>query len=143
MTADLLFGLAFAVAAPFWALMIILPKWRATLRIVESPWIVAPVLVVWLIAAWPVFGELLVVVAGPTLASFTQLLSSPTAVVAIWAQVIAWDLFIGRWVYLDNRVRHLRALPMAPILVVMVLLSPVGLPVYLVVRTLPPLRLPS
>ncbi|MEV0809816.1 abscisic acid-deficient protein Aba4 family protein [Micromonospora sp. NPDC050200] len=33
-----LFTLTFAVAAPFWALMILLPHWSRTARIVHSAW---------------------------------------------------------------------------------------------------------
>ena len=32
-----LFTLTFAVAAPFWALMILLPRWTWTARIIKSP----------------------------------------------------------------------------------------------------------
>jgi hypothetical protein len=42
----LLFGLTFAVAAPFWALMILLPGWSWTRRIVASPLIVLPVVLI-------------------------------------------------------------------------------------------------
>lgn len=143
MSVDLLFGLAFAVAAPFWALMIVLPRWRVARRVVASPWIVAPVLLVWVVAVWPVFGGFLALVTAPTLDAMTAFLGSPNAVVALWAQIIAWDLFIGRWVYLDSREQSLRALPMAPILVLLVLVSPIALPLYLVLRNLQALRLPS
>jgi hypothetical protein len=40
-----LFTLTFAVAAPFWALMIVLPRWSWTARTIKSPLIMAPVLV--------------------------------------------------------------------------------------------------
>jgi hypothetical protein len=48
--------------------------------------------------------------------------------------VIAWDLFVGRWIYLDSRQRGLHPLLMAPLLVLTILLSPVGLPVYFLLR---------
>ena len=131
---SVLFDLAFYVAAPFWVLMILAPAWSWTARIVGTPWIVLPVLVVWAVAAAPVFGPLWTLVVSPDHDGFTALLTNPAAVTAVWAQIIAWDLFIGRWMYLDGRARRMPALVMSPLLVLTVLLSPIGLPLYLAVR---------
>ena len=129
-----LFDLAFYVAAPFWALMILAPAWRWTATTVATPWIVLPVLVVWGIAAVPVFWPLWELVLSPGLAGFTDLLAEPAAITAVWAQIIAWDLFVGRWMYLDGRARGVHPLVMSPLLVITVLLSPIGLPLYLAIR---------
>jgi ABA4-like protein len=129
-----LFDLAFFVATPFWALMILAPAWRWTAKIMATPWIVLPVIVVWGVAAAPVLGPLWALVVSPSLDGFTALLAEPAAVTAVWAQIIAWDLFVGRWMYLDSRARHVHPLVMGPILVLTVLLSPIGLPLYLAVR---------
>ena len=48
--------------------------------------------------------------------------------------MIAFDLFVGRWAYLDSRERGIPALLMAPVLLLTILLGPVGLLTYLVVR---------
>ncbi|WP_026424503.1 ABA4-like family protein [Actinokineospora inagensis] len=129
-----LFSLAFAVAAPFWLLMIVAPTWTWTRRIAGSPLIVLPGLVVWAIAAIPVFGTLVADVTNPDLAKWLDFLRDDNAVTLVWAQVLAWDLFIGRWIYLDSRERGVHPLLMAPVLVLTILLSPIGLPVYLLVR---------
>jgi hypothetical protein len=129
-----LFDFAFYAAAPFWALMILLPTWSWTKRIVGTPWIVLPTLVVWAIAAVPLFGPLWTLVTSPDLARLTDFLAEPGAVTALWAQIIAWDLFIGRWIYLDSRARQLHPLLVSPLLVLTVLLSPIGLPLYLAAR---------
>jgi hypothetical protein len=131
---SLLFDLAFYAAAPFWALMILAPTWSWTARIVGTPWLVSPVLIVWAVAAAPVVGPLWTVVTSPSLTGFTALLADPAAVTAVWAQIIAWDLFVGRWMYLDSRARRVHPLLMAPLLVLTVLLSPIGLPLYLAIR---------
>jgi ABA4-like protein len=52
----------------------------------------------------------------------------------VWAQVIAWDLFVGRWMYLDSRERDIHPLVMAPILVLTIMLSPIAVPLYLILR---------
>lgn len=129
-----LFDLAFYLAAPFWALMVLLPTWSWTTRIVSTPWIILPTLVVWAIAAAPLFGPLWTLVTSPNLPRLQDFLTSPGAVTATWAQIIAWDLFIGRWIYLDSRTRRLHPLLVSPLLVLTVLLSPIGLPLYLALR---------
>jgi len=129
-----LFDLAFYVAAPFWALMILAPTWGWTKRIAGSPWIVAPVLVVWLVLAVPRFPQLLAAVTQPSLPVLESFVRDPGAVSLLWAQIIGWDLFIGRWMYLDSRERDVSPLVMGPVLVATILLSPVGLPLYLAIR---------
>jgi hypothetical protein len=129
-----LFQLAFLATVPFWALMILAPAWRWTHRIVSSPFIVLPTLVVWAVAIAPVLGDFAREMLNPDLAGVKELLLRDEVVAAVWAQVIAWDLFIGRWIYLDSRARGLHPLLMAPVLVLTVLLSPIGLPVYFLVR---------
>ncbi len=129
-----LFDLAFLLAAPFWLLMVFAPGWTWTRRVVSSPLIVLPTLVVWAIAAAPVFGDLVRVVLRPDLAGLRDLLASDAAITALWAQVIAWDLFVGRWVYLDSRERGISGWITGPLLVVTVLLSPVAVPVYFALR---------
>ena len=40
---ELVFQLSSLLVMPFWLLMVLLPTWRWTQRIIASPWIVAPV----------------------------------------------------------------------------------------------------
>lgn len=129
-----LFQVTFLLAVPFWALMIFAPTWSGTRRVISSPWIMAPPLIVYLAQALPVFGDLWTAVSRPSLSVLQAFLSTPAGAGAIWAQVIAWDLFIGRWMYLDSRERGVHPLVMAPILVLTILLSPIGALLYLVVR---------
>ncbi|MFG2042559.1 ABA4-like family protein [Dactylosporangium sp. NPDC048998] len=133
-----LFRLAFLAAVPFWALMILAPTWRWTHRIASSPLIVLPALVVWAFAIAPGFGDFAREMLDPDLAGVKALLANDDVVAAVWAQVIAWDLFIGRWIYLDSRERGLHPLLMAPVLVLTILLSPIGMPLYLALRLLKP-----
>jgi ABA DEFICIENT 4-like len=131
---ELLFTLTFAVAAPFWALMILLPRWSWTARIVGSPLIVLPVLVIYMLLVIRAFGDVLPVVVSPTLDGVRDLLGTAAGAAAAWAHMIAFDLFVGRWSWLDSRERHVPALVMAPVLVVTILLGPLGLLLYLAVR---------
>jgi hypothetical protein len=130
-----LFGLTFAVAAPFWALMILLPGWSWTRRIIASPWIVLPVVLIYALLVIPAFGEVLPAVASPTLGGVRELLGTADGAAAGWAHMIAFDLFVGRWSWLDSRDRGVPALVMAPVLLLTILLGPLGLLAYLLVRT--------
>lgn len=130
----LLFQAAFALAAPSWALMILAPRWRWTRRIAGSPLIVLAPLAVWPIAIAPHFPSFAAEMLSPDLAGVQSLFANPAVVVAVWAHLIAFDLFIGRWIYLDAHDLH--PLVVGPILFLTILLSPIGLTVYLIIRTL-------
>ncbi|MFI5842917.1 ABA4-like family protein [Catenuloplanes sp. NPDC051500] len=132
----LLFRLAFALAAPFWALMILAPRWRWTRRIAASPLIVLAPLSIWPVAIGSDFGPFATEMLNPDLDGVRALFASPGVVTAVWAHLIAFDLFIGRWMYLDARDRGLHPLVVSPILFLTIFLSPIGLTLYLAVRTL-------
>jgi hypothetical protein len=138
-----LFTLTFAVAAPFWALMILLPHWSWTARIVRSPLIVLPILVIYAVLVISAIGDVLPAVTSPTLAGVRDLLGTADGAAAAWAHMIAFDLFVGRWAWLDSRERRVPALVMAPVLVLTILLGPLGLAAYLAVRTRWPALAPA
>jgi len=129
-----LFSLTFLLAAPFWALMILLPTWSWTGRIVSSPLIVLPIVVIYAALVVPAFGEVWAAVANPTLDGVRGLLGTADGAAAGWAHMIAFDLFVGRWAYLDSRERDVSPFLMAPILLLTILLGPLGLAAYLAVR---------
>jgi hypothetical protein len=130
----LLFQLCFLLAAPFWLLMIAAPGWRWTHRIVSAPWIVAGPVLIYLVVVLPSFGQVFSAVLTPSLDGVRTLLATPVGTTAVWAHVIAFDLFVGRWMYLDSRARGLHPLLMAPVLVLTILLAPIGFALYLVLR---------
>ena len=131
---SLTFNLIFVAAAPFWLLMIVAPAWSWTRRIVSSPWIPVPTLAFWFGLVLPHFGPLLLVVLRPTLQGWEGLFTAPAVYSLVWAQIIAWDLFVGRWIYLDSRKRGINPVIMAPVLVLAIMLSPVAMPLYLLLR---------
>lgn len=135
--ADTLFNLVFVLAAPFWFLMIVLPAWSWTKKIVASPLIALPAAAIYVILLVPQFGEVFAAVARPDLAGVSQLLSTPEGAALGWAHFIAFDLFVGCWMYRDARERGIHALLMAPVLVLTILLAPLGFAAYLALRYLP------
>ncbi|MFE3546181.1 ABA4-like family protein [Nocardia sp. NPDC059177] len=129
-----LFDLSFFVTVPFWALMILAPTWHWTRTIIGSPWITLVPLVIWAVVAVPVLGTMWSLVTSPSLPAITDAVADPAVLTALWAQIIAWDLFLGRWIYLDSRDRAIHPLLMAPLLIGTILLSPIAFPIYLLVR---------
>jgi ABA4-like protein len=133
-----LFNLAFPAALPFWALMILVPRWAWTRRIISSPLIVLAPLAVYFATVATILPSFAAEMLSPDLAGVLALLSTPEGTATVWAHLIAFDLFIGRWMYLDSRTLGISGLIMAPILVLTILLSPFGLTLYLVIRTVWP-----
>ncbi|MGI5467812.1 ABA4-like family protein [Streptomyces sp. CA-132043] len=131
---DFLFDLAFWLAAPFWALLILAPGRRWTDRIAASPLPVVPVLAVHLALAVPVLPRLWDTVSSPELGSFQELMTVDGGAAAVWAQVIAWDLFLGQWMYREARRLGIHPLVMGPLLLLTVLLSPFGVLLFLALR---------
>ena len=129
-----LFEITFMAAAPFWLLMIFAPNWRPTERVASSPLTVLPVLTLWAVMAAPVFPELWAAVSSPDIDTFRDLASLANGAGAVWAQIIAWDLLLGQWMFLESRRLGMSPLVTGPLLVLTILLSPIGLVVLLVVR---------
>jgi Domain of unknown function (DUF4281) len=131
-----LFAIAFPLAVPFWALMILVPGWAWTRRVISSPLIVVPPLLVYVVLLVPQFAAFAGPVASADLPGVTAVLGTTAGAAAIWAHAIGFDLFVGRWMYLDSRERGVAPLVMAPLFVLTILLSPLGLLAYLLLRTL-------
>ncbi|QIJ63765.1 ABA4-like family protein [Streptomyces sp. JB150] len=129
-----LFELSFWLAAPVWLLMIFAPAWGPTARVAASPWTAVPVLLVYAALAVPVFPELWAAVRSPDLGAFRELTALADGAGAVWAQVVAWDLLVGQWMYREGRRLEIPALVMGPLLVLTILLSPFGLLLFLVGR---------
>lgn len=131
-----LFDLSNLVVLPFWALMVLLPTWHVTRRVIASPWIVAPPAVLYTVAILPGLEFIVPEVINPRLARIAALLGTPTGATVAWAHFVALDLFAGRWIYGDSRDRGYSPLWVSPVLVLTLLLCPIGLLIYLAARTL-------
>jgi hypothetical protein len=136
--AAVVFQLVFLLAAPFWALMILAPTWSWSRRIVASPLIVVPPILGYAVLVLAHLTVVLPALTRPTLDGVRELLGSPDGAAAGWAHFIAFDLFVGRWIYLDSRRAGRHPLLMAPILLLTILLGPLGLLVYLGIRAASP-----
>src|ERR1700752_1528135 len=111
---ETIFSLSNLLVMPFWFLMIALPHWRWTRRIMQSPLVSAAPALLYLALALPRFGELLAAVSSPTLTGIAAVLGTPVGAMLAWAHFLAFDLLVGRWAYLDSRERGISAWIMAP-----------------------------
>ena len=132
MDMNLLFNLGNLLVIPFWLIMIVLPRWGWVVRVIRSPWIAAPPALIYAALVLPQVGSLLLALSQPSLGSVAALLGSPVGATVGWMHFLAFDLFVGRWVYLDAIERKIHPLVMAPILFFVFMLGPIGLLVYLI-----------
>jgi hypothetical protein len=133
---EVIFSLSSLLVMPFWLIMIVLPHWRWTQRVMRSPWVSAAPALLYLALALPRFGELFAAVTSPTLPGIAAVLGTPAGATLAWAHFLAFDLFVGRWAYLDSRERGISAWLMAPVLFFTLMLGPIGFLSYLAVRAL-------
>ena len=137
-----LFSIVNLLVMPFWFLMILLPNWRVTRKIIGSPWIAAPVAAIYAALVLPNANQLLGELANPSAAEIASLLGTPEGATIGWAHFLAFDLFVGRWIFLDNldndEKRRLHPLLMAPILFLTLMFGPLGLLLYLLGRLFRP-----
>lgn len=132
----LLFDITFLTVAPFWALMILAPRWRWTATIVASPLICVPPLLIYAVLVLPEIGAFLPVLADPNLPALQDMLAGEVGASVAWAHFIAFDLFLGRWIHLDSRARGIHPAVISVLLVFTILFAPLGVLGYLVVRAL-------
>jgi hypothetical protein len=74
-------------------------------------------------------------VANPVPAEIASMLGTPTGTALAWAHFVAFDLFVGRWIHIDSRNRRYSPWWVSPTLLLTLLVGPVGLLTYLLVRT--------
>jgi ABA4-like protein len=139
---ETIFSLSSLLVMPFWLLMIALPHWRWTGRLMRSPLVCAAPALLYLALALPRIGALLAIVTRPTLPGIAAVLGTPAGATLAWAHFLAFDLFVGRWIYLDSRERGISAWIMAPLLFFTLMLGPIGFLGYLAVRAIANARQP-
>ena len=133
------FGLSFLAVVPLWALMVFAPRWSWARRVVGQPWSYAPLAVVYTVLVAANAAEVVpVIVADPRLDTVAPLLATPAGATIAWVHFLAFDVFVGRWIYLDAADRGVHPLATAPVLGLTLLFGPAGFLTYLGLRSLVP-----
>jgi hypothetical protein len=133
---DTVFSVSSFLVMPFWFLMIFLPTWKWTKRIIASPWISAGAALLYAVLVLPGVLQILPAVMNPNLGGIQSLLGTPSGATITWVHFLAFDLFVGRWVYLDSRERKVSFWFVSPILFFVLMLGPLGFLLYLLTRSL-------
>lgn len=132
MSPEQVFSLCGMLAMVGWLLLVFVPRWRWTARLicpVVIPLIIA-LIYLWLVAT--TFGR----TPGGfgSLAEVSLLFQNPRALLAGWIHYLAFDLFVGSWEVRDARRVGVRHLFVVPCLVLTFLFGPVGLLLYFILR---------
>lgn len=82
--------------------MVAAPRWHRTAQIVGSSLIFVPIVGLYSVLVLPNFLALLPELANPQLTAISALLSTPSGATVAWIHFLAFDLFVGRWIYHDS-----------------------------------------
>ena len=100
MELNLLFNIANIFVLPFWVLMIVLPNWGVTQKVMKSylPFIPLAGLYIYLFVI-SLNPESAQVLANPQLPELAQVFSDEKVTFTGWVHFIILDLFVGRYIY--------------------------------------------
>jgi hypothetical protein len=99
-----LFDAANLFVLPFWALMIVLPKWEITRKVISSPlaFITLAGLYIYLLVV-AVNPESAAALANPKLSDIARFFADEGAAAVGWVHFLVMDLFVGRYIYLEGQ----------------------------------------
>jgi hypothetical protein len=136
MTVDQAFLIANFGIMVFWALLIVLPMHAITQRLVHAPILPLALAFAYLAYAVPGFfpGNSPPGGGFSSLEAVMILFTSKNAVMAGWIHYLVFDLFVGAWEVRDSRRVGIAHWMVVPCLLLTLLLGPVGLMLYLLIR---------
>ncbi|MEO1208675.1 MAG: ABA4-like family protein [Cyanobacteria bacterium J06638_20] len=104
MDLNFLFNAANLFVLPFWALMIFLPKWSVTRKVMNSflPFVALAGLYLYLFISG-LDPETAEAFTSTQLADIAQLFSIEKIAATGWVHFLVMDLFVGRWIYLEGQ----------------------------------------
>lgn len=100
MTIAQLFTGANLFVLPFWALMILLPNWNVTRRVMASylPFVALAGVYLYLFIS-SITPENAQALSNPQLADIARFFADEKAAATGWIHFLVMDLFVGRWIY--------------------------------------------
>ncbi|MEM9461171.1 MAG: ABA4-like family protein [Myxococcota bacterium] len=133
---DTLFSASSLLVMPQWLMMVFAPKWRVTMTVMRSPLVVLPAALLYAALVIPMMVEALPVLAQPKLQTIASMLGTPAGATVGWIHFLAFDLFVGRWIYLDAHEHGRSPWLVSPILALTLMFGPLGLAIYVGLRML-------
>lgn len=77
---------------------------------------------------------------NPTAQVVAGLLGNPIGATTGWAHFLAFDLFVGRWIYLEARKSGVQWWISSPIIFATLMLGPIGFLLWFALRTFRPIN---
>jgi len=124
-----MFWISSILIIPFWSLMWFMPQHELTRRFVgDIRWSVLPLLIPYVILALPNAPNILITFASqmPTPEIVVDLFQDDEVIVLGWLHFLAFDLFIGRYVWLRMLSTKRPIYVSTPILILCTLMAPLG-----------------
>ena len=132
MSPETLFSICNVGVIPAWGLLAVAPGWAWTQRIVHAVWI--PLLLGAAYAAALATGQPPEGASFGSLSGVMAFFTDPWSATAAWIHFVVFDLFVGAWEVRDAQRRDVPHLAVVPCLLFTLMLGPVGLGLYLLVR---------
>jgi hypothetical protein len=104
MSLDLLFNAANLFVLPFWVLMVFLPNWGITRKVMRSflPFVALAGLYLYLFIN-SLDPDTAQAFANPQLSDLARLFADEKVTLTGWVHFIVADLFVGRWIYWEGQ----------------------------------------
>jgi hypothetical protein len=104
MNLSVLFDVSNVFVLPFWALMILLPNWGWTRKVMGSvlPFVALAALYLYLFIN-SLDPESAQAFANPQLADLARLFANERVMATGWVHFLVMDLFVGRWIYWEGQ----------------------------------------
>lgn len=132
MNPEKLFSICNGIALIGWILLVFLPRWRWTSRLVLAGVIPMLLATVYLAIIITTFGK----ADGGfgSLAEVMKLFTYPWVALGGWVHYLVFDLFVGAWEVRDAQTRGISHWLVVPCLLLTFLLGPIGFLLYHVIR---------
>ncbi len=104
MNLSVLFDISNVFVLPFWALMILLPNWSWTRKVMGSvlPFVALSALYIYLFIN-SLDPESAQAFANPQLSDLARLFANERVMITGWVHFLVMDLFVGRWIYWEGQ----------------------------------------
>ncbi len=132
MNAETIFSIVNILAMAGWILLILVPRWDWTQKIIVSGGIPLLLSVAYLVLVVMFFGQS---DGGfDSLENVMKLFTNKWSVLAGWIHYLAFDLFVGSWEVKDSQKKAISHWFVIPCLIFTFMLGPIGFLLYSIIR---------
>ena len=102
------FNFANLFVLPFWGLMIFLPNWEITKKVMKSyiPFVILAGIYIYYFAS-SLDSESIKILSNPNLDDLARVFAIPTITATGWTHFLIMDLFVGRWIYWQGQEKQI------------------------------------